>query len=775
MHDGAGEPTASVPARRGPAPDAASVIAFGTAPPGAVRDGPATEQAGPRWHRGPLPEIPGYAIRSMVGVGGLGVVFDAQQSHPQRRVAIKLVRPELVADDRLRDSVLRRFESEVAHASRLHHPYILPVYDAGFFGEADRRQPYLAMEFLDAPSLLEFARARDLDRPARLELLAKIAEGVHYAHLNGVVHRDLKPSNIVVRESGLPAIRDFSLAWSRPQELAGRERLTEPGSVVCTFDYAAPEQLDATAEVGPSVDLYALGVIAYELLLGRLPYEVDRSDLGGLVRAIAEGRQRWDGTAMATLGPDLAAVLRHAIEPRTGDRYVSAERFAEDLRRVNRQERPSVRRATAFDDLRRVARRHRAATAVAALLLVAVAAGTTTTLWQARVASAHAARAEARSDRLGAFAEQVVSELVGMAELMPSGTAPRSQLLDEGVRTLESIASERNDDPDITETLANALVQLAQVAGDPSRSNVGDMERAARSARRAIELYESIPGYATEIRLRSRVASTQLVLAKILASSDDEGSLAAVWAASREFLAILAADPTEGNARAMSGYSLRIAAMIDLESQRERLQATLTETWAALDRALSMAPAPTREQALADSDSYESLASAATSLGRLDEARSLLAAAEAAIRPHADLGIPDALGRLANLGRAYARLCQLGGDREGEWARRTQVRDDFAALVERFPDNVRLLTSHVWVAYETAECAVRLDIDADAETKRSVELRRAWFERDRANESARVALEKSLSLRRSWLGDRSPEEAAAIDRELAALRPSAGP
>jgi serine/threonine protein kinase len=749
-------------------PDAASMQAFGTPAPHAAP----TSRAGTHWQHGALPVIHGYRLQGVAGVGGLGVVFDAEQEHPRRRVAIKVIRPELVADERLRDSVLRRFEREVAHASRLHHPYILPVYDAGFFEEGGRTLPYLAMEFLEAPSLLSFAEGQALDRNARMELLAKVAEGVHYAHLNNVVHRDLKPSNIVVREHGMPAIRDFSLAWSRPQEIASPERMTAPDLVACTFDYAAPEQLAPGGMAGPASDIYALGVLGFELLTGDLPYDCDRGNLLDLVRAIAEQRMRSSASLRQRLGEDCIAVMRKAVESSPERRYQSAQAMAADLRAVLRGDRPTARMPTLSDDLRRFARRHRAAVAASLVLILTAAAGTATTLWQASVARGNARIAEDRSDRLARFADSVTTELATLVERLPSGTESKWKLVDESLASLETLAADSPNDPAIHETLAKALLEMARVSGDPSRANVGDGQRAIAASRRAIAICRGIPGFAQSARLQTLAGEISLSLAKILADVETEQAAVEAWNAFDFFRAAASSDPSNLHAQAMMGYSIFISTSIAVPPDEERLRSALAVTWRFLESACERGLIVTPGQAMTVMDGYDSLAWTALRIGSFDDAARFIDAAESALRPLVAQGDVLASNGLVNLGRVRAELLEQSGDRIGSCSLRQDVCRRFDALFEQFPDTPVILASSALAAREFAACAVRTGTSVDEATHYSMLVHRRRWDRDRKNLSARRHLEDAIRLRLQWLGESNPSEAVELRRELDALQSS---
>ncbi|MFO0828589.1 MAG: serine/threonine-protein kinase [Phycisphaerales bacterium] len=731
----------------------------------------------------PLPgsfQIPGYTIEACVGTGGLGTVYRARQDHPARTVAIKTIRSELVADDRRRGSVTRRFEREVAHAARLHHPYILPVYDAGFFdAPADAggtRQPYLAMEFLDAPSLTEYARVQSLTVAERMELLAKVAEGVHYAHLNDVVHRDLKPANVVVRPNGMPAIRDFSLAWSRADATAPTQ-VTEVGGAVGTYQYASPEQVGAARRVDAAADIYSLGVIGYELLTGVLPYRTS-SDLPSLLRAVSEGDRVPLRQRAPAVPRDVATVIEHALALNPARRYATADAFAADLRRAIVGERPVARAPNVLDDLRRFTARHRAAVIGAIAVLVVLIAGIAATAWQARIANDNADRLSQRSRELLETVRTLCLDIASAAYRMPHATPARVQLLERGVAALDQLAAELPNDREVRDTLAGALIDLAGVYGDPSRPSQGQADAAAATVRRAIELWSSDAQLRDDRSRWLRYAEAHMMLGRTTTESDPRASDAAFETAMAEYEAMLAAHPGSTVARVGIGYALMLRCGAHAQCEGPNADARLRDLRRAreeLRRAFSIAPLTAANDVISDSDAVVSLGEAAIALGRWDEAEELLDEAKRLLDPLVAAGNPDAEGRLLNLGRDRARIALVVEGPDAQIAILRNVATGYDELMSRAPTLVSAGYGRAmaWCALSEAALATPA---ADDLTKRAIAATRALAELDANSRSHSEPLVKALSLRRTWLerAAATPErdaERAAIDRELAALRP----
>src|SRR5678815_1957893 len=191
-----------------------------------------------------------YRITRLVGVGGMGEVYEAQQDTPDRKVAIKIVRPDLLSGE-----ALRRFEHETRVLAKLQHPGISPIYEAGRIETGSASTPYFAMEFVDGRPLTTFAAAEKLPVRARLELFLQVCDAVEHAHQKGVIHRDLKPANILVDAAGRPRVMDFGVARATDADVRATSMHTEIGRLVGTLPYMSPEQVGAGSGGGDADEL----------------------------------------------------------------------------------------------------------------------------------------------------------------------------------------------------------------------------------------------------------------------------------------------------------------------------------------------------------------------------------------------------------------------------------------------------------------------------------------------------------------------------------------
>jgi len=274
-------------------------------------------------------EVGGYQIKRRIGEGGMGVVYEALQQSPRRRVAIKLLHSHQSTDERL-----RRFRQEAELLGRLQHPGIAQIYEAGTFDLGRGEQPFFAMELVDGVTIRLYADREQLDRRARLALLAQVADGVQHAHERGVIHRDLKPDNVLVDGRGRPVVLDFGVAWAKEPSDVISTMMTEEGVLLGTLAYMAPEQFTGDSDaITPSVDVYALGIMAFELLSDRLPHDVAGLPLPTAIKVLSNEPCRRLGSVVPALRGDIETIVATALAREPDRRYPTAQAFAADIRR----------------------------------------------------------------------------------------------------------------------------------------------------------------------------------------------------------------------------------------------------------------------------------------------------------------------------------------------------------------------------------------------------------------------------------------------------------
>jgi hypothetical protein len=414
-----------------------------------------------------------YRILRVVGEGGMGIVYEAEQDQPRRLVALKVIRPGLASSD-----MLRRFERESQALGRLHHVGIAQIYEAGTAETGFGAQPYFAMEFIHGIPLRQYAESHRLNTRQRLELMARVCESVEHAHQHGIIHRDLKPGNILVDEAGQPKVLDFGVA--RLTGGATQATLqTDLGQLVGTLAYMSPEQvLGDPGQMDSRSDVYALGVILYELLAQRLPYEI-KDQVYDAVRTIREEDPKGLSSINRVFRGDIETIVAKALEKDKARRYASAAAMQADIRKYLADEPISARPASTIYQLQKFAQRHKALVSATAIVFVVLVAGVVVSTREA----VKARRAEQTAQAVNDFLQNDLLAQAGASTQAAPSTKPDPDLK---VRTALDRAAARMGGKFAGHPEVEAAIR--KTIGE-TYSDLGLYSEARAQLERAVDLY----------------------------------------------------------------------------------------------------------------------------------------------------------------------------------------------------------------------------------------------------------------------------------------------
>ena len=406
-----------------------------------------------------------YRLDRLLGRGGMGSVYLAERADGeiQQSVAVKVLRADSEGPD-WHD----RFLNERQILATLNQPSIVHVIDAG---HTDDGRPYLVMEYVEGKPIDEYANGIGLR--AKLALFLAVCDGVSHAHRRLIIHRDLKPSNIIVDSSGRPKLLDFGIAKlldASGNDTQTLERFMTPG-------YASPEQLRGAVQ-STATDVYSLGSVLYKLLTGHTPRESNHT---ALVAGEVVPPKRWN----PDLPADLDSILRKSLRDEPEERYASVDALAGDIRAFLESRPVEARSGSNWYRMRKFLRHYWVPVSAAALVIASLATG----LW---IADRERALAQRRFLQVRRLAHTFVFELHDDVAKLEGSTKIRETMVRTGLEYLDNLAKEARGDKDLQNEIAAAYTKIGDAQGYPTKPNLGRIDDALTSYRKAGEIYRRL-------------------------------------------------------------------------------------------------------------------------------------------------------------------------------------------------------------------------------------------------------------------------------------------
>jgi non-specific serine/threonine protein kinase/serine/threonine-protein kinase len=454
-----------------------------------------------------------FQIVRKIGEGGMGAVYLAERATDFRQsVAVKLIRADVAGAE-----TIRRFTIERQTLAALNHPQIVRLIDGG---TTEDGLPYLVVDYVEGVHIDKYCDAHQLGVEDRLKRFVEVCSAVHYAHQSLIVHCDLKPSNILVTREGVPMLLDFGIAkLLDPVSIGLSTNIANTRQRAFTPAYASPEQL-CGHPVTTATDIYALGVILYELLTGRSPYAAtDSAAPAAWIKSVCEEDAPAPSSTIPVNTPersskalrgDLDAITLKALRKDPRDRYGSVDQMAEDIRRHLSGRPVMARKNTAPYVIRKFLARHKIGVAAAAMVLLTVVAGLASTLWEARIAAR-------RFNDVRNLAHTFLFDIHDSIQNLPGSTAARAMIAQTGTAYLDRLARDAGGDSSLQLELAEGYLKIGDVEGNQFNPNLGDTSKALESYRKALPIAESIAGQnRKDMHARRVLAQAHLDLASAL-------------------------------------------------------------------------------------------------------------------------------------------------------------------------------------------------------------------------------------------------------------------
>jgi non-specific serine/threonine protein kinase/serine/threonine-protein kinase len=436
-----------------------------------------------------------YRIVSLIGDGGMGEVYLAEDSELNRQVAIKIIKSGFKTNE-----VLRRFRNEQQMLANLQHLNIARLLDVGRTADG---LPFFVMEYVAGEPVDSYCNRHQLAISERLKLFRSICDGVQYAHQRLIIHRDLKPTNILVTKEGVPKLLDFGIAKLLVHNAGANE--TRTLLRMLTPEYASPEQVKGEA-ITTASDVYSLGVLLYELLSGRRPYQgrglraEDIDNAGDPERPSSavsrrlrnpENDRQVESRDVKLLRGDVDNIVLMALRKEPQRRYAAVSELLDDIRRHLEGLPVAARQDTVRYRMSKFVRRNKLAVSATALVLLTLIGGVITTTWQAHSARLERAKADQRFGEVRTLAHTVLFDYHDAIASLPGSTPVRERLVQDAVQYLDRLSQPGND-VSLQRELATAYLRVGDVQGRPYKPNLGHTEQALVSYQKALKILEEL-------------------------------------------------------------------------------------------------------------------------------------------------------------------------------------------------------------------------------------------------------------------------------------------
>jgi non-specific serine/threonine protein kinase/serine/threonine-protein kinase len=467
--------------------------------------------------------VDNYKVLSLLGEGGMGEVYLAEDLKLGRRVALKVVKRGVGSS-----GILRHSRKEQKILAALNQTNIARLYGTGSTAAGS---PFFVMEYVEGERLDDYCRNHDLSIPDQLALFQKVCGAVNYAHQNLVIHRDIKPANIRVTADGEPKLLDFGIAKLLDPETSVPAESTMTVAALMTPEYASPEQV-CGENITTASDVYALGVVLYELLTDRRPYAITSRNPAEIARIIAEQQPIRPSAAVMTstgvhasrvklLKGDLDNIVLKTLRKETTRRYASVAQLSDDIRRYLDGRPVTARKDTVGYRAIKFVKRNKIVVAAAAVILLSLVAGIAATAVEARRANQQRARAEKRFNDVRRLANSLMFEIHDSVKDLQGSTPTRRLIVSRALEYLDSLAGEASGDPQLQRDLAIAFEKIGDIQGNPYSANLGDVDGALTSYRKALGIRGKLETANQSVEARMELGRSYQAMGDILEQKGD--------------------------------------------------------------------------------------------------------------------------------------------------------------------------------------------------------------------------------------------------------------